>query len=341
MSYRKKRSVIYYLRDYCFGDNGGVLVTTIVTLFFFTTLITIAFVFFSRMTYPINDLKLCLHTEREIKDIELEIIKHINSDPFPNANSIFDPVWVLDGAVRGDFRINLYDESSKINLNYVDSGLLFDTALKLNALEGILKSDFESFRKELGLVVDPNKYATIFSIDFLKSSVSLITPASLSNSDIDMVSMAYAYRRGLTLDQVSSFKEMLKQRRKQVNVFTSADEDLVLGPERKLFEQVIIGNVSYNVNNISEDLLLAILELPWPSKYKIQNPRAKVKQILNSRMVGEIDEFQLQQLLQLPKESPILAYLGVKTLLLHAKISSTLINVYYDRYFLLKNLEIQ
>lgn len=200
--------------------------------------------------------------------------------------------------------IKIKDISSKINLNFVDFTLFKNKSFKAMLREQYNWISLQEHRDLIGFTNNINSYR-LFFIDELDFE-SLFTVYGLLNinnvSDI-MLEKLYIYHTDNS-SKASSLKKMIDEKRDEHVVINNNNFTTLLhGYDESILKYISL-IPSWNINNVDEKLLKAIL-----SKYNINS-----KTVINKRNNYEITNSDLSSLFNIDDNNKsLMSYLGTKT----------------------------
>jgi len=192
----------------------------------------------------------------EILAEEVRILE--KQDLSPEASSQFDPLGKLSGQIRQGWSIGLEDVSSKLNLNWINTDLIANTALKKCLVPSKNLQEFKQFRADQGFARNLDHYKDFIKEEYLDA---WFTVNSFAN-----INISYEYSLEQLFQYLTQNKADAKNFHREITVHLESkhlwtQEELLkaLGIYKDEVYPVINTLPSMNVNWIPEELLREIL----------------------------------------------------------------------------------
>ncbi len=256
-----------------------------------------------------------MHDDKQQLRTEVEaILKQMQNDPAPEADSLFDPVWGYIKSKSDRYvYIKLSDVSSRINPNWVRPQFLERTELKRFFINGTSPGSFTDYRHKNGYVMDiDSAYSKLLDKEAL---VKYFTPFSYANINTayefvlqDLYTIITGNRDGSEV-----FHTFLAHALSKKHIISEKEFSTVFNSNYTSLYPVISTLPEMNVNFIPEFLLKQVLSYPYGGKV-IENSNSIYTTLLSIRDGKEITPSMMHSLITTEGlQERVFQHLGAKT----------------------------
>lgn len=239
------------------------------------------------------------------------VVKLIASDPTPDTDSLFDPVWAELAHVESPgVIVALQDVSSRLNANWVSKPILQKTALAELLRPGFTAQDLQQRREDKGISTDiAAEYGDLIKDEALPRYFTGYGFANLNTTDEFALRKLYEVRMG-DPSAAEAFRTHWQQAMIQKKMLKRTDLREFLGLDYDRLFPVLNVEPTFNVHFLDSLVLSELLSFP---DFKIPNPKQVAQLILDSRDRVELTTEELRRMVGVPEENAIYQYLGVVT----------------------------
>ncbi len=255
--------------------------------------------------------------QKDRKQLLLEINRVINqlqSNPNPESDSAFDPVWKYVHEASSGYRyLKLIDISSRMNPESMQTAFFKKTDLNRILLPGISLELFKDIRKKTGFVMDiRSTYKNVLQKDALET---YFTAFGFLNVNTDYEYSLREMFELLTSDSGAAdvFHTFITHELKEKKLITEEELYTALGTYRQAVFPVISTLPKMNIHYVPGFILKQILMYPYGGK-SIKGNKNIFTSLLHLRDTREITPEDLHTLVKTEGlQNRFFQYIGTKT----------------------------
>ncbi len=260
---------------------------------------------YTRHSADRDELRQLLRREGE------RVVKLLASDPTPDSDSPFDPVWteIIHVAPAG-VSVALQDVSSRLNANWVQKAVFEKTALAELLRPGFTAQDLQQRREDKGISTDiATEYGDLIKAEALLRYFTGYGYANLNTTDEFALRKLYEVRMG-DPSGAEMFRSRWQQAMIQKKVLKRTDLREFLGLDYDRLFPLLNVEPAFNVYFLEPLVLSELLAFPG---FKVPHPRQAAQLILDSRDRDGLTKEELRRMVGVGEENAVCQYLGVVT----------------------------
>lgn len=263
---------------------------------------------------PLQDIRVKTEAAKAMKQAVASFKELRKTDSTPTADGKSDPIWQLDKQVINGWTVKLQDESSRLNLNWINYDIIANTPL-INLLQNNKTVDeLKQQRQDVGYSYDFKRdYNDFFDPEAMDRFFTPYSFANVSVSFENCLEDLYRFRTDNKGD-ATGFHAAVTAHLEQKKLWTADELDKTLSFEKDRVYPYINTWPSLNVNYVDKDTLMAILKYPFPDGL-LPNAAGIGQSLLEMRDDSEItlDILKSKIVFSADQQKRVLEFLGART----------------------------